>query len=174
MLRFGCCRTVRLGCLWFLTGLSPSLHTESSPTRCAIKPWHRMSPHDQMHTGLCWTEVLTLPEVTYIMEWNWFPPLVAVAWKLAYEGAIGKDRACGASSCDEPVGLTELEDGAMEMGEEAQHGPGDPSSSLQRSRYGFALLVFMGLGSSWEPHGQFEFGGGESPATMSWLKWALA
>ena len=61
----------------------------------------------------------------------------------------------------------------MELGEEVQQVPGDPSSFLQQSHYGFAFPVFMGLGSCWEPHSQFEFVGGEGPATMSWLKWAL-
>lgn len=54
------------------------------------------------------------------------------------------------------MGLQELENWAMELGEEVQQGPGHPSSSLQQSHYGFAFLVFMRLGSCWEPHDQSE------------------
>lgn len=67
----------------------------------------------------------------------------------------------------------QLEDWAMELGEGVQWGPGDPSSSSQQSCYDFTFLVFMGLGSCWEPHSQFGFAGGEDLAAMSWPKWAL-
>lgn len=134
--------------------------------------WHRMSPQDQgdLAQGLCWAEVLTLPEVTYITEWIDSLPWL---WLRLYKGAIGKDWTCSPSGCNEPVGLQQLEDWATELGEEVQRVPGDPISSLQQLHYGFAFFLLMGLESRWEPHRQFGFVGGEGPATTSWLKCAL-
>lgn len=66
MLRFCCLGSWRLRCLWFLMGLSHPLHAQSSPTQCAAAQDESPRPNAQ---GLCWTEDLTLPEVTCNAEW---------------------------------------------------------------------------------------------------------
>lgn len=38
------------------------------PAKCKVL-WHGVSPHNQIVQGLCWIEVLTLPEVTCIAWW---------------------------------------------------------------------------------------------------------
>lgn len=174
MLRFCSLSSGRLRCLWFLMGLSHPLHTQSSPTRCAAaqdeSPW----PNAQ---GLCWTEALTLPEVTFNAEW-----IDSLPWPWLSDSICTKElqaRSDCAVPADvglwgEPVELQQLENGLWSWGKRssgAQGIPAHPCSS--HTMHIFTLLVLLGLGSCQEPYSQFEFVGWEDPASMNWLKWAL-
>lgn len=65
-----------------------------------------------------------------------------------YKGAIGKDWACSPSSCNEPVGLQELEDWAMELGKRSNMAHGIPAHPC-----GSCIIVLYSPWRDWEAVG---------------------